>query len=228
MMYLLDTADVKKIKKMIEYYPIAGVTTNPTIISNENKEFLKLIKELKKVVGNRMLHVQVTSSNYEDIIKEAHILKNIVGDNLYVKIPISPDGIKATMELKKQGFNITETAIFNQQQALIAAIAGADFVAPYVNRLDNTIADGTNVVKEIVELFNLHNINTKVLAASFKNAEQIHKVSMVGGHAVTISPELLEMLVKSSLTDAAIEKFNSDWTKVYGNKKIVTLDEKEF
>lgn len=223
MMYLLDTANIEQIERVISIYPIEGITTNPTIISKENMDFVELINKIKTIIGDRMFHIQVTSNTYEEIIEEAKALKKLVGENLYVKIPISPDGLKATMELKKMGFKITETAIFTQQQALIAAKAGADFVAPYINRLDNVINDGTFIVKEIVELFKVHNINCKVLAASFKNAEQVHKVSLVGGNAVTISPDILEMLVNHPLTNTALDIFKDDWKKVYGDKNITEL-----
>lgn len=115
------------------------------------------------------------------------------------------------------------TAIFTQQQALIAAKAGATYVAPYINRLDSIVSDGVHVVEEIVQMFRAHNITTKVLAASFKNAEQIHKVAMVGGHAVTINPDLFENLVYHPLTLYAVDDFDADWQGVYGDQKIIDL-----
>jgi len=223
MQYILDTANVDKIKHCISYFPIAGVTTNPTIISKEHSDFEKLINNILEVIGDRMLHIQVTSESADDMVKEAEGLRRIVGDQLYVKIPICPEGLKATMELHKRGFHITETAIFTQQQAMIAACAGADYVAPYVNRLDNIVSDGVNVVSEIVEMFNTHNITAKVLAASFKTVEQVHKIGMVGGHAVTVNPELLENLIYHPLTMYAIDDFTADWQSVYGSKKIIDI-----
>ena len=115
------------------------------------------------------------------------------------------------------------TAIFTQQQALLSACAGADFVAPYINRLDNIVSDGVRVVSEIVEMFKSYNINTKILAASFKNAEQVHKVSMTGAGAVTVNPEIFDMLIYHPLTYYAIDDFNKDWETVYGNKTITDL-----
>lgn len=224
MLYIIDTANVEKIRHCMEYFPIAGVTTNPTIISKEKTDFLKLIKEIEEIIGNdRMFHIQLTSNSAEHMINEAKALRDIVGDNLYVKIPISEEGLKATMHLHKEGFHITETAIFTQQQALMAAMAGADFVAPYVNRLDNIISDGVNVVSEIVELFTKYNLNTRVLAASFKTAEQVHKISMVGGHAVTVNPEILDSLIYHPLTMYAIDDFKADWEGVYGKKTILDM-----
>ena len=224
MMYILDTANTAKIKELIEFFPVAGVTTNPTIISREKKEFFPLIKEIRDIIGSdRMLHIQVTSDEAEDMVKEAEAIRKAVGGNLYIKVPISRQGLKATIELKKRGFNVTETAIFTQQQAMVAASAGADFVAPYVNRLDNIISDGVNVVTEIVEMFRSHNSKCKVLAASFKNVEQVHKVSLTGAYSVTINPELFDMLIYHPLTYYAIDDFTKDWESVYKEKKVFDL-----
>lgn len=224
MLYIIDTAHVDEIKRCAEFYPIAGVTTNPTIISKEHTDFGPLVKTIRDIIGpDKMLHIQTTSSKTEDIVKEAEELKDFVGGDFYLKIPVSPEGLKATMLLKKKGIKVTMTAIFTQQQALISALAGADFVAPYVNRLDNIVSDGVHVSGEIVELFNRYNLPTKVLAASFKNVEQVHKAALVGTHAVTINPELFEKLVYHPLTYYAVDDFCKDWESVYGDKKILDL-----
>lgn len=224
MQYIIDTAHLDAIKKCAEFFPIDGVTTNPTIISREHTDFQKLIKEIRAIIGpDKMLHVQTTADKADAIVEEGKLLQDAVGGDFYLKVPISPDGLKATMELKRIGIKVTMTAIFTQQQALIAAKAGADYVAPYVNRLDNIVSDGVHVVGEIVELFDRHNIKTKVLAASFKTVEQVHKVAIVGGHAVTINPELFENLVYHPLTLYAIDDFARDWETVYGDKKIPEL-----
>lgn len=147
MLYIMDTANLDKIRHCVEFYPIDGVTTNPSIISKEHSDFPKLIKEIRSIIGeDRMFHIQVTGDTYEEIVKEATELRDYVGGNLYIKVPISKEGLKATSKLKEMGMKVTETAIFTPQQALIAAKAGADFVAPYVNRLDNIVSDGVNVV----------------------------------------------------------------------------------
>lgn len=224
MQFIIDTAQLKAIKRCAEFYPIDGVTTNPTIISREHTDFLKLIKEIRAIIGpNKMFHIQTTADTSDAIVEEGKRLQEVVGGNFYLKVPISPEGLKATMALKKIGLNVTMTAIFTQQQALIAAKAGADYVAPYVNRLDSIVSDGVRVVEEIVELFCMHDIETKVLAASFKNVEQVHKVALAGGHAVTINPELFEQLVYHPLTLYAIDDFTKDWEAVYGDKKIPDL-----
>lgn len=224
MQYIIDSAHVEKIQKCVDYYPIDGVTTNPTIISKEKKDFKQLIGEITEIIGkDRMFHIQTTSTEADDIVNEAVALKAIIGENFFIKIPISSQGLKATMELKRLGINVTMTAIFTQQQALVAAKAGADYVAPYINRLDNIVSDGVHVVSEIVKMFNYYDIKTKVLAASFKNVEQVHKVAMVGGHAVTINPDLFDQLIYHPLTYYAVDDFDKDWECVYGSNKIIDL-----
>lgn len=224
MLYIIDDADIEKIRQCVEFYPVDGVTTNPTIISKQKADFPELIRSIREVIGNdRMLHIQTTAEKAEDIIKESQLLKDFVGGDFYIKIPISPEGLKATMYLSKHGIKVTSTAIFTQQQALIAAKAGASFVAPYVNRLDNIVSDGVHVVEEVVELFKLHNINSKVLAASFKTVEQIHKIAMTGCHSITINPELYEKLIYHPMTLYAIDDFEKDWETVYGNNSILQL-----
>lgn len=224
MLYIIDSARIELIKKCAEFYPIDGVTTNPTIISKEKTDFIKLIKEIRSIIGpDKMFHVQTTSVDCNDIVEEGLRLRDLMGENFYLKIPVSPEGLKATMKLKEQGVGITMTAIFTQQQALIGAKAGADFVAPYVNRLDNIVSDGVHVVSEIVNLFKVHNIDSKVLAASFKTAEQVHKIAMVGTQAITINPELFEQLVYHPLTLYAVDDFEADWASVYGNQKIIDM-----
>lgn len=224
MLYMLDTADVAAIRHCNEFYPLAGVTTNPSIIAKEKKDFWELITEIRSIIGKeKMLHVQVTAKTADAIVEEAKLLKARLGGAFYAKIPISEEGLKATMMLGKIGIKVTMTAIFSPAQAMLAAEAGASFVAPYVNRLDNIIADGTNVVAEIVEEFRKHGLLTKVLAASFKNAEQVHKCALSGCHSVTVPADILRSLITLPMTDNAIAGFERDWERVYGNKTILEL-----
>ena len=222
MIYILDTADIDAIKHCNEFYPLAGVTTNPSIISKENTDFWKLVKEIRSIIGEeKMLHVQTVQTKAEKIVEEAKLLKKELGGELFVKIPIGEEGLKATMELKKLGISVTMTAIFTPAQALIAAKAGASYVAPYVNRLDNIIGDGTEVVAQIVELLENYDLDCKVLAASFKNAEQVHKCALYGCHSVTVSADIMKTLILHPMTDAAIGGFEKDWKRVYGDKTIL-------
>ena len=224
MIYILDTADLNAIKHCNEFYPLSGVTTNPTIISKEKTDFWPLLESIRNIIGpEKMLHVQTTAEKAEDIVAEAKLLKERLGGNFYIKIPIGEEGLKATMMLKKIGIPVTVTAIFTPAQALLAAMAGASFVAPYANRLDNILGDGCAVVAETVELLKIYGSDCKVLAASFKNAEQVHKCACVGCHSVTVSPNIYKILISHPMTDAAIAGFERDWTSVYGDKTIKDL-----
>lgn len=221
MIYILDTADLAAIKHCNKFYPLAGVTTNPSIIAKANTDFWPLVEEIRTIIGpDKMLHVQTTAEKAEDIVEEAKILKERLGGEFYVKIPIGEEGLRATMMLKELGIGVTMTAIFTPAQALMAAMAGADFVAPYVNRLDNILGDGCAVVEEIVNQLELYGSDCKVLAASFKNAEQVHKCARVGCHSVTVSEDILKTLIAHPMTDAAIAGFEKDWKGVYGDKTI--------
>lgn len=217
MLYMLDTANIEIIRRTMEFYPVDGITTNPTIISLEKADFAEQILAIRKLIGNdRMLHIQVTCPDAEGMVEEALALKEYVGGVFYAKIPAGEQGLKAMRILKQKEVPVTATAIFTQQQALISAKAGADFVAPYVNRLDNISSDGVGVVTDIVGLLKNYNLSTKVLAASFKNAEQVHRISLGGAHAVTIHPDLLGSLLYHPLTDQSIADFTRDWEEAYG------------
>jgi fructose-6-phosphate aldolase 2 len=217
MIYLADTANIEELKKLFYYFPIEGVTTNPTIIAAEKKPLSQVLPQIIELVGDRMLHVQMISNKAEDMLREAkaYKLKFSLGDNYFAKIPVSKEGYRAIPMLKDAGINVTATAIFTQQQALVAARAGADWVAPYVNRLDNISSHGIEVVKHIVENIQCFKLNTKVLAASFKTVDQVHRVSMVGCHAATISFEVLELLRSHPMTDMSLERFEKDAEGLY-------------
>lgn len=226
MLYILDTANLESIKKAYNFYPMAGVTTNPTIISKEKRSFLDILKDIRKIIGTEsMLHVQAVSTTAEKMVEEALYLNEVIGGNLYIKIPVIPEGIKAMKILKSKGIKITATAIFTAQQALMAAMAGAEFVAPYVNRIDNISGDGVGVVDQIVQLFELYGLEAKVLAASFKNVQQVHNVSLTGAQSVTVNPEIMDKMLEHPLTDWSVDQFITDWENVYGVNK-TTLDVK--
>lgn len=222
MLYILDTANLEEIKKAYEFYPMDGVTTNPSIISKEKRDFIEILKDIRAIIGEEsMLHAQTLAMTAEDMVKEARYIKDQVGGNFYVKIPVIPEGIKAMKILKKEGFGITATAIFTAEQAFMAAKAGADFVAPYVNRIDNISGNGVDVVAQIVELFEIHNIDSKVLAASFKNVQQVHEVALRGAQSVTVNAEIMDKLLEHPLTDWSVDQFIQDWEKAYNKKTIL-------
>ena len=222
MEYILDTADLAAIKHCNEFYPLSGVTTNPSIIAKENTDFWALVKSIRDIIGpDKLFFAQTVQTEASKIVEEACLMNEKSGGEFCVKIPIGEEGLKATMELKKRGVKVLMTAIFTPAQALIAAKAGADYVAPYVNRLDNIIGDGCYVVAEIVEQFEKYGLPCKVLAASFKNAEQVHKCASSGCHCVTVTADVLKATITHPMTDAAIAGFEKDWKGVYGDKTIL-------
>ncbi len=217
MIYLADTANVDELRELFKYLPIEGVTTNPTIVKNAGKPLSQIIPEIKEVIGDKMLHLQVISEKAEDMLTEAKFYRNHfdLKDNYYVKIPVTKEGFKAIKMVKDAGMKVTATAIFTQQQALMAANAGADYVAPYVNRLDNIVSHGIDVVSDIVKTLRLNNSKCEVLAASFKNLDQVFRVSMVGSQAMTASYDVLMSIVNHPMTDKSVEDFTLDSTDVY-------------
>lgn len=214
---MADTADLEELRKLYVFFPLEGVTTNPTILKNSGYKLSVAVEGIQELVGSGMVHVQMISSETDDMVREAKKYRSYFdfGDNFYAKIPVTPSGYKAMRILKDAGINVTATAIFTQQQALVAMKAGADFVAPYVSRLDNISSHGIEVVGDIVENIALYGLNGKVLAASFKTVDQIYRTSMAGAHSATISPELLHQLIKHPMTDISVKQFETDAEGLY-------------
>ena len=215
--YLADTADIKQLEFLFNYLPLSGVTTNPTILKRSGLKLTEAVNAIQKIIDGRTFHIQVISEDCEEMVKEAKTYKSYFdfGDNYYTKIPVTLEGIKAMRILKEEGINVTATAIFTQQQALLAAKAGADYVAPYVSRLDNIASRGIDVVRDITQNMSHYNLSTQVLAASFKTVDQIYRISMYGCHSATVSPELLQQLIKHPMTDLSVQTFIEDSAGVY-------------
>ena len=214
---MADTADLNELRKLYHFFPLGGVTTNPTILSNAGLKLSVAVEGIQELVGNGMVHIQMISPESDDMVREAKKYKSYFdfGDNFYAKIPVTANGYRAIRILKDAGINVTATAVFTQQQALVAMKAGADFVAPYVSRLDNISSHGIEVVSDIVKNIFEYELDGQVLAASFKTVDQIYRVSMAGAHAATISPELLHQLIKHPMTDIGVNQFELDSNGLY-------------
>lgn len=217
MKYFADTGKLAEIEHLYSYFPMSGVTTNPSIVAQTGMSLSKAIDGILKVIGDDAIHIQVSSERAEQMLVEAKKYKEYfdLGQNYYTKIPVTEQGIKAIKMAKDAGLNVTATAIFTQQQALVAAVAGADYVAPYVSRLDNISSHGIEVVNSIVKCFEKGKLRTEVLAASFKTVDQVYRVSECGAQAVTISYDILETLRKHPMTDISMEQFTKDAKGVY-------------
>lgn len=221
---LLDTANIGLIEEILPYFPIAGFTTNPSILAKESRDVKATLLRLKELAGeDRMLHAQVTGCHTEEIVEQAKTMRDILGSGFYAKIPITLQGLRAIPLCKAAGIKVTVTAIFTPMQALLSGMAGADYVAPYVDRLDNITSNGVSVVGEIVELFRLHNLPTKVLAASFKNVQQVYNVASMGAQAVTINGDLCMKMLFHPYTDKSLEDFDLDWRGKFGNVQVTDL-----
>lgn len=222
MKFLIDSASPEEVKRILEYYPAEGVTTNPTIVTREKCDFKRMLIDMRDAIGGRMLHVQTMQTRAEDMLSEALSIRSAVGDEFYCKLPANPEGLKACRMLKDKGIGVTVTAVFAPQQALLAARAGADFVAPYVNKLDD-VGYGEKCVSDIVKLFDTFGLNTRVLSASFRNVEQVTRVALAGSHYITLPVAFYEKLIYHPMTGLALEGFERDWATVYGTQKPIDL-----
>ncbi len=224
MKILLDTANLNDIRYFNEYFPIVGVTTNPTILAEEGGDVLALLKEIRKIIGHdKQLHVQVTETEYEAIVEEAMAIVKFLGKNTFVKIPATDVGLKATRYLSSLGYGITVTAVLTEAQAMLAANSGANYVAPYVSRLDNICTDGVGTVAWIANLLKTSESKTQVLAASFKTAKSVLDVAASGAHCATVGSSIMKNLLASTTTDVSIAGFQRDWKKSFGEETLLSL-----
>lgn len=220
MIYLADSANAKDVAALIDRFPIEGVTTNPTIVAREKADFGRLLTDMRKVIGpDLMLHVQTMQTEASAMVREALALRDAAGGNFYIKIPATAEGLKAIRILKGMGVRTTATAIFSAQQALLCARAGADFVAPYVNKLSDICVDAISVVDEIAREFDRFSLNTRILSASFRNVDQVNQVALMGSHAITLPVPFFDKLIDHPMTSLALQGFEADWQAVYGDKK---------
>ncbi|MGJ7919073.1 transaldolase family protein [Neobacillus sp. LXY-4] len=216
----IDSADVKKIEYLNTYYPIAGVTTNPSIIVKENRPYLELLKDIRAAIGDeKELFVQVIGDTAEEMVEESKYIRNQLTGNIVMKIPVTEEGIRAIKLLTADNIPTLATTIYTSFQALVAAMAGAKFVAPYVNRMDNLTIDGVKVVSEIAALYKNYGIETEILAASFKNVQQVYDVCLAGAQTVTVGPDLIEKFIAFPATENDVQVFKTEWQKVYGLDK---------
>lgn len=217
----IDSADVKQIAYLNEFYPIAGVTTNPSIIVQEKRPYLELLKEIRHVIGEeKELFVQVIGGTAEEIVDEAMYINRELSGNEVVKIPVTEQGIKAIKLLSAEKIPTLATTVYTSFQGLMAAMSGAKYVAPYVNRIDNLTGNGVKVVSEIAELFSTYHFTTEIIAASFKNVQQIHDVCLAGAQNVTVGPDLIRKCIGFPSTAQDVTKFKKEWQEAFGVETI--------
>ncbi len=221
----LDSGNLDEIKDNLSWCPLSGVTTNPTIIAKEGSivffEHLKRIKEMLK--DTRILHVQVIADDYDGIIKDANAIMEVLGKETFIKIPATKEGIRAINFLSSHGFNITATAVYTTLQGALCALAGAKYVAVYYNRIENTGGSANDVIFELARIPEIASNKTKILAASFKNINQVISAFSNGAQACTLPNDILSKCIESLSVDKAVDDFRNDWKKVYGSKNIFEL-----
>lgn len=220
MLILIDYANVEAIEQTLSYLPIDGVTTNPTILYREGKEPLDVLHKIQDLLPyGSQLHAQIVSERADDMVAEARALREEIGGNLFVKLPVTRDGFAAIPRIVAEGMQVTATGIHSSMQGFMAAKAGARYVAPYVNRMDNYGIDGVRVASEIHRTLKSYGMEADVLAASFKNSEQVLELVRQGVGAITAAPEVLAALIKNPATDAAIAEQNKHFSLLVGEKR---------
>ncbi|MBU1355887.1 MAG: fructose-6-phosphate aldolase [Candidatus Edwardsbacteria bacterium] len=212
MKLFIDTANVSEIKEAASWGIIDGVTTNPSLIAKEGRDFAQVVKEICAIVDGPV-SAEVLSPDAPGMLKEAEPLIKI-HPNVAVKIPMTLEGLKAVKELSKKGIKTHITLVFSANQALLAAKAGATFISPFVGRLDDVSEYGMGLIEEIVHIYDNYDLPAQVLAASIRTPLHVLDCAKIGAHIATVPFNVLKMLAQHPLTDIGIKKFNDDWAKV--------------
>lgn len=216
MKIFVDTAKVEDIKKANDMGVICGVTTNPSLIAKEGRDFKEVITEITQIVDGPISgEVKATTTSAEGMIKEGREIASI-HKNMVVKIPMTIEGLKAVKVLSKEGIKTNVTLVFTSNQALLAARDGASYVSPFLGRLDDISQSGIELIKEISSIFKIYNFDTEIIAASVRNPIHVKECALAGADIATIPYGVIEQMTKHPLTDAGILKFQQDYEKVFG------------
>lgn len=216
MKFFIDTANVEDIRKANDMGIICGVTTNPSLIAKEGRDFNEVIKEITSIVDGPISgEVKATTTDAEGMIKEGREIAAI-HPNMIVKIPMTTEGLKAVKVLNAEGIKTNVTLVFTSNQALLAARAGATYVSPFLGRLDDISVCGTDLIREIVEIFQVAGIDTEIIAASVRHPMHVTECALAGADIATVPYKVLEQMTKHPLTDQGIEKFQKDYIAVFG------------
>ena len=215
MKLFIDTANVEEIRLAAELGVICGVTTNPSLIAKEGRDFKTVVKEITQLVEGPV-SAEVISLKKDEMVKEAIELSSI-HQNIVIKIPMCAEGLKAVKILSAQGIKTNVTLIFSSAQALLAANAGATYVSPFVGRVDDISNSGITLINEIVKIFKVHNIETQIISASIRSPQDVVRVAESGADIATVPYKIINAMIKHPLTDMGIEKFINDW-KAMENK----------
>lgn len=225
MEFLFDTANIEEIKKFSHCYPITGVTSNPSILKKEGKiDFFEHFREIRQLIGqDKTLHIQVTAKDAQTMVSEGRTIREKIDDKVFIKIPTTEEGLKAMSVLKAEGAGITATAIYTKIQGYLAMEAGADFIAPYFNRMENMDIDSGNTISCFAKQIERYGYKTKILAASFKNIAQVNAAFATGAQAATVQPGLLRDALGMAAIGKAVDDFDCDWKTTFGDMDITQL-----
>ena len=216
MKFFLDTANVEDIRKAAAMGVICGVTTNPSLIAREGRDFKDVLQEISSIVDGPISgEVKATTTEAEAMIEEAREIAQL-HPNMVVKIPMTIEGLKAVKVLAKEKIKTNVTLIFSANQALLAARAGANYVSPFLGRLDDISTDGVELVRTIAEIFAIYDLPTEIIAASVRHPMHVTQCALAGADIATVPYAVIEAMTKHPLTDAGIEKFKQDYLKVFG------------
>ncbi len=213
MKFFIDTAEIDEIKSLSELGLVDGVTTNPSLIYKSGQDFKKVIKEISSIIEGP-ISAEVTSKDSGEMIAQGKELAKIA-KNIVVKVPLTKDGLIACKLLSSNNIKVNVTLCFSSSQALLAGKLGASYISPFIGRLDDISSVGLNLIKEIVDIYNLYknDIKTEVLAASIRSPLQVSQVASMGAHVATIPPKIIYQMINHPLTDAGLETFMNDWKK---------------
>ncbi len=213
----LDTANVADVERLAQIFPIAGVTTNPSIIAANGESIWDVLSRLQNAIGpDGILFAQTMSRDAPGMIAEARQLSKAI-PGLVVKVPVTAQGLIAIKTLKKEKITTLGTAVYSASQGLLAALAGAKYIAPYVNRVDAQGGDGIRTVQELQSLLEMHAPESKVLAASFKTPRQALDCLLAGCEAITLPTDVAQQMLNTPAVESAIDKFEQDWNNAFGN-----------
>lgn len=216
MKFFVDTAKVEDIRKANDMGVICGVTTNPSLIAKEGRDFKEVIKEITTIVDGPISgEVKATTTDAEGMIREGREIAKL-HPNMVVKIPVTVEGLKATKVLSSEGIHVNVTLIFTANQALLAARAGAAYVSPFLGRLDDISQPGVNLIRTIAEIFAIHGIEAEIIAASVRNPIHVQDCALAGADIATVPYSVIEQMTKHPLTSQGIEKFQADYKAVFG------------
>lgn len=216
----LDTSDVDAVKALARIFPLAGVTTNPSIVAAGNQTLEVLLPQLQEAMGGQgRLFAQVMATTAEGMVSDARKLRAIIAD-IVVKVPVTAEGLAAIKLLKEEGIPTLGTAVYGAAQGLLAALAGAEYVAPYINRVDAQGGDGIQTVTDLQTLLKMHAPHAKVLAASFKTPRQALDCLLAGCESITLPLDVAQQMISSPAVDAAVAKFEHDWRSAFGRTSI--------